>query len=81
MDGSRAALQAIDRDEFDALSERPIKIVIGPWHADFVAETFLTTFTLPIFYFHAATAYGILRSNGMDIGKADFTGKLEVNKD
>jgi hypothetical protein len=29
---------------------------------------------LPNFYFHAATAHGILRHNGVEIGKRDFMG-------
>jgi hypothetical protein len=28
----------------------------------------------PNFYFHAATAYNILRHNGVEIGKGDFIG-------
>jgi hypothetical protein len=29
-------------------------------------------FALPNFYFHATTAFGILRHNGVSIGKLDF---------
>jgi hypothetical protein len=29
---------------------------------------------LPNFYFHLTTAYGILRHNGIEIGKRDFVG-------
>jgi hypothetical protein len=29
---------------------------------------------LPNFYFHLTTAYGILRKNGVPIGKRDFLG-------
>src|SRR5258705_8722818 len=35
---------------------------------------FLNHFALPNFYFHAATAHGILRHNGVEIGKRDFLG-------
>lgn len=45
----------------------------GEYRVDFTAETFLMTFTLPNFYFHATTAYNILRMKGLEIGKADFT--------
>jgi len=34
-------------------------------------QQFLNRFTLPNFYFHAATAHGILRRNGVEIGKRD----------
>lgn len=35
-------------------------------------EAYVTRFALPNFYFHAATAYNILRENGLHIGKQDF---------
>jgi hypothetical protein len=31
---------------------------------------------MPHFYFHATTAYDILRHNGLEIGKKDFIGSL-----
>jgi hypothetical protein len=36
------------------------------------AGAFLTSFVLPNMYFHAATAYDILRHNGVVLGKGDF---------
>ena len=33
---------------------------------------------LPNFYFHLATAYAILRHNGVELGKNDFLGALPV---
>jgi hypothetical protein len=35
---------------------------------------FLRDWAFPQFYFHLVTAYGILRHNGVDIGKADYAG-------
>jgi hypothetical protein len=32
----------------------------------------------PNFYFHAATAYDILRHKGAPLGKLDYMGKLKV---
>ena len=37
-------------------------------------QQFLSHFAFPNFYFHAATAHGILRHNGVEIGKRDFLG-------
>jgi hypothetical protein len=37
-------------------------------------QEFVNRFVFPNFYFHAATAHGILRHNGVDIGKRDFLG-------
>lgn len=39
-------------------------------------EPYLVHFALPNLYFHAATAYAILRHNGVAIGKADFLGAM-----
>jgi len=37
-------------------------------------QQFLSGFAFPNFYFHAATTHGILRHNGVEIGKRDFLG-------
>jgi len=42
------------------------------------ASDFVTQFTLPNFYFHATTAYAILRHNGVDVGKMDYLGELSI---
>ncbi len=36
------------------------------------ARQYLATFALPNFYFHVATAYDILRHNGVPLGKRDY---------
>ena len=38
----------------------------------FTGAHFLTGFALPNFYFHATTAYAIMRSGGVNLGKIDF---------
>jgi uncharacterized protein len=35
-----------------------------------------TTRQVPNFYFHAATAYDLLRACGLGIGKLDFIGQI-----
>ena len=44
----------------------------------FTTEGFLMSFSLPNFFFHAATAYDILRHNGAPLGKRDFIGRLNL---
>ena len=41
---------------------------------DFTGQSLLLGNSLPNFYFHAATAYDILRMCGVEIGKRDFMG-------
>lgn len=45
------------------------------------AKTYLLSQGMPNFYFHATTAYGILRMKGAPIGKLDFLGhrRLEIH--
>ena len=40
----------------------------------FTGQSLLLNFCLPNFYFHATTAYGILRHCGIEVGKRDFMG-------
>jgi uncharacterized protein len=45
---------------------------------DFTAENFLLSFSQPNFYFHATTAYSVLRMKGVAIGKMDFMGPIRA---
>ena len=40
----------------------------------FVGQQYLIGFVIPNVIFHCATAYNILRHNGVDVGKRDFLG-------
>ena len=78
--GAVAALGAIDRAEFDALAEKDTQFSMGEMKLPFTGAQFLLSFSQPNFYFHATTAYGILRAQGVTIGKRDFIGKLRVKR-
>jgi len=39
---------------------------------------YATQYLIPNFYFHVATAYNILRKNGLHIGKGDYIGDLPL---
>lgn len=73
-----ATLEAIDRAEIDAFLGRDMRFEYGEHRLEFTAEDFLLSFSLPNFYFHATTAYDILRSRGMQIGKRDFMGRMRL---
>ena len=76
VDQTIAALQAVDADEVESFIGRPMCFEIGATRMDFTGETFLLSFSQPNFYFHATTAYAILRSKGVAIGKRDFLGHV-----
>jgi hypothetical protein len=74
------ALEEIEPTEIDSFIGREMRFVRGEHRLDFTAENFLLSFSQPNFYFHATTAYDILRWKGVQIGKRDFTGKLRLRR-
>ena len=74
--GTLSALEAIEPAEVESFVGRDMRFEFGNRRIDFTAEDFLLSFSQPNFYFHAATAYDILRWKGAPIGKRDFIGKL-----
>lgn len=75
---AEAMLQAFAREEIDTCAGRELDLQIGPRRLAFTAETFILSFSLPNFHFHAVTAYDILRSRGVPIGKRDYEGMLRT---
>ncbi len=63
-------------EQFADAAARPISIEMrGRDPLNFDGATYLVHFVMPNFYFHASTAYAILRSVGVEIGKMDFMGR------
>ena len=60
--------------DIDGSEGRDITLSVGGQDMHFKGEPYLVQFALPNFYFHATTAYAILRRCGVDIGKRDFLG-------
>ena len=56
-----AAINVIDPAEVESFIGRDMRFSFGERHIDFRAEDFLLSFAQPNFYFHATTAYDILR--------------------
>ncbi len=75
-----ATLKDVDRAEFDALAERDMHFTMGEMKLPFTGAQFLLSFAQPNFYFHATTAYGILRAQGVKLGKRDFLGALRIKR-
>ncbi|MFD4839279.1 DUF1993 family protein [Achromobacter sp. NPDC058515] len=69
-----AYLQSVTPEQIDGAESRNIALSFGEFKAEFQGDDYLLTFALPNFYFHVATAYGILRQAGVPIGKLDFLG-------
>ncbi len=75
-----ATLAEIDPAEIDGFVGRNMRFAFGDHWIDFTAENFLLTFSQPNFYFHAVTAYDILRWKGVPLGKRDFLGRMRVSQ-
>jgi hypothetical protein len=86
------ALEAFTPDEVNSWAGKDLNIdlfrpvdednastsIWAPRTLAFTSETFLLSFSLPNFHFHAVTAYDILRARGVPIGKRDYEGQLRT---
>jgi len=73
-------LQGLSPTEVNALEGREIVFQMRDRQIPFTAENFVLSFSLPNFYFHATTAYDILRTKGAPLGKRDFLGQLRLKR-
>lgn len=69
-------VRSVDTALIDAAPGRIIEMKIGPNSMRQEASLYLLHFVLPNFYFHLSTAYAILRTSGLEIGKRDFLGAV-----
>ena len=69
-----AFLDSIDPAQVDASENRDIVLQFGSRKAEYKGQDYLLNFVNPNFYFHMATAYGLLRHGGVELGKKDFVG-------
>lgn len=75
---AREELQKLKPDDVNGLAGKDMVFQIRDNKLPFTAEGFLLSFSLPNFYFHATTAYDILRSKGVPLGKRDFLGRMRM---
>ena len=75
---AETALKAFTPDEVNSWAAKDLDLQIGPRRLAFTSETLILSFSLPNFYFHAVTAYDILRTRGVPLGKRDYEGRLRT---
>ena len=73
-------LSVLTPEAVNALVGRDVIFKVGERAVPFTTEGFLMSFSLPNFFFHATTAYDILRHKGAPLGKRDFVGKMRLKK-
>ncbi len=69
-------LRSLSPSDIDGSEQREVVRVMRGQQLRFKGLDYLLGFALPNFFFHATTAYDILRHNGVELGKADFIGQL-----
>ncbi len=75
---ARAALDKLTPADVNTLAGRDVTFQFRDMKMPFTAEGFLLSFSLPNFHFHATTAYDILRSKGVPLGKRDYLGAMRM---
>jgi hypothetical protein len=73
-------LEPLEPEAVNALSGKPMVFAIGGREIPFTTDNFLLSFSLPNFFFHATTAYAMLRQQGVPLGKMDFLGQMRVGQ-
>jgi hypothetical protein len=73
------ALERLSPDQVNAVVGHDMCIMLRETRLEFTStESFLMSFSMPNFLFHATTAYDLLRMKGLEIGKLDFLGRLAL---
>jgi hypothetical protein len=72
-------LKTLTPAQIDGSENRDITIPIGGKPQSFKGQPYLLHFALPNFFFHATTAYDILRHCGVELGKRDFIGRVDAD--
>jgi uncharacterized protein len=69
-----AFIATVKAAQIDGTEDKEIVLKLQGKDVPTKGMTYLLGRAWPNFYFHAATAYNILRHNGVEIGKGDFIG-------
>ena len=69
-----AFVESVSKDDVDAGADRDVTIKMRDRSVEMKGLDYLNQMAMPNFYFHATTAYAILRHNGVAVGKRDFVG-------
>src|SRR4051812_17990863 len=72
-----AYLETFSAADFNGADKRMVKLGFMEGKG-LNAGDYLNELSLPNFYFHLTTAYAILRHNGVDLGKTDYIGSMNI---
>jgi hypothetical protein len=72
-----AFAESVKEPQYAGASERKVKLSWAPGKV-IGGEDYLLQMTIPNTFFHIAMAYAILRHSGVDVGKMDFLGPINL---
>lgn len=67
-------MEKVDRAGYEGKEDALVLYRVKGEDWPFTGQTFMLQFTIPNFYFHLTTSYGLLRKMGVPVGKLDFLG-------
>jgi hypothetical protein len=67
-------INSLKPQQIDGSEDKPIVMKRASGDVTYTGMQFLLGHAYPNFYFHATTAYNLLRHNGVEVGKRDFIG-------
>lgn len=74
LDAAAARLAAADADKISGRRDEMVTYGRGAGKTGSLrARDYATAYSLPTIFFHTTTAYSILRKEGVDLGKADYS--------
>ncbi len=74
---ARAFVESVTEADLKGADARVIALPFMPGKG-MIAGDYVNEMAIPNFYFHVTTAYAILRHNGVELGKMDYIGSLNL---
>lgn len=71
-------LESFSESDFQNVSDKTIVKIPFPAGKALYAEEYLFGRQIPNFFFHVTTAYNLLRQGGVEVGKLDYIGSLDL---
>jgi hypothetical protein len=71
-------LETFTAADFEKVNAKTIVKIPFPQGKALYAEEYLFGRQIPHFFFHVTTAYNLLRHGGVEVGKGDYLGSLEL---
>lgn len=71
-----AFINSVPDSEIDGTEAKIVTMTARGQDMSFPGDTYVSHVVLPNVHFHCATAYGILRHNGLEMGKMNYLGRV-----